>query len=375
MQAIGSPFLKNCSVALALFFGFFVAGISSYKDPVSGDSLGYVNDLKIEEADVFTFLWTTTFKIGFYPPAFVPLVMAFVVTSVETVGDIQASCEVSGLSITGPDAESRVQGGLLADGLNSILAVLMTSPPNTTFSQNNGVIALTRCASRAAGIACCMWLLLFGCFAKFGAVIASVPDCVLGGMTTFLFSNVMVSGISILSGAGGPGSGVSRRSRFIMAVALGVGLGVTAMPTWAEGGGVAAFHGANLKHTIGLWPARDVCEVFPTTTVEVSPATCVVSTYTSTTMSETDCAGVGGTFTAAVTEAVETKSCANKNGLCCLKYNYSKKMWRDTVIIMLKTPYCIGTLLALLLHLVLPLEEEAAEASQEPKAKDMEVVL
>lgn len=53
-----------------------------------------------------------------------------------------------------------VRWGLLADGLNSILAVLMTSPPNTTFSQNNGVIAIARCASRAAGIACCIWLIL-----------------------------------------------------------------------------------------------------------------------------------------------------------------------------------------------------------------------
>ncbi len=124
---------------------------------------------------------------GFYPPAFLPLVLGFVVTSVETVGDIQATCDVSGLPLEGPDADSRIQGGrgegecqamfgwryvkpfllelscrwgLLADGLNSILAVLMTSPPNTTFSQNNGVIAITRCASRAAGIACCIWLIL-----------------------------------------------------------------------------------------------------------------------------------------------------------------------------------------------------------------------
>lgn len=47
--------------------------------------------------------------------------------------------------------------------------------------RNNGVIAITRCASRAAGIACCIWLILFGCFEKFGACIASIPDCVLGG--------------------------------------------------------------------------------------------------------------------------------------------------------------------------------------------------
>ena len=92
---------------------------------------------------------TTTFNIGFYPPAFIPLLLGFVITAVETVGDIQArhlhhtlpyralsgqavlprleaSCDVSGLPIEGPDADSRIQGGLLADGVNSFLACLMT---------------------------------------------------------------------------------------------------------------------------------------------------------------------------------------------------------------------------------------------------------
>lgn len=355
-----SPFLKNCSVALALFFGYFVAGVSSYKDDATGDSLGYVNALRIEDADTFTFLWTTTFKIGFHAPAFLPLFMAFVVSSVETVGDIQASCDVSGLPVEGDDADSRIQGGVLADGVNSILAVLMTAPPNTTLSQNNGVIAITRCASRAAGIACCIWLIIFGCFAKFGAVIASIPDCVFGGMTTFLFANVLVSGISILCA----GRVISRRNRFILAVSMGVGLGVTAYPSWAEGGGVAGFAGGNLKHTTGLWPARDVCDVFPKEAVTVTPAQCVVGSFTSTTMTQADCTGVSGAWTQAVTEMRETKSCVGKNGLCCLKYNDSKKMWRDTVIIILKTPYCIGTFLALVLNLIIPSESEGDEVEE-----------
>jgi len=365
LQAIGSPFLKNCSIALALFFGFFCASVFSREDEATGASLAYVTNAKIEEADVFTFLWTTTFNLGFYPPAFIPLLISFVVTSVETVGDIQASCDVSGLPLEGPDADSRIQGGLLADGLNSLLACLMTTPPNTTFSQNNGVIAITRCASRAAGIACCIWLLIFGCFAKFGAALASIPDCVLGGMTTFLFSNVVVSGISIVGSTGK----MPRRSRFILAVSLGVGLGVTTMPSWAEAGGVAAFHGGNLKHNYGLWPASDVCEVFPTQDVEVTPAKCQVNTFISETMSKEDCAGVQGNFTPAEIESKETTTCANTNGKCCLKYNEGKKMWRDSLIIILKTPYCIGTLLALFLNLMLPAEDEDAEESSELKSE------
>jgi uracil-xanthine permease len=352
LQMFGSPFMKNCSVAFALLFGYFVAGVSSYTPEGATESLGFVNDKKVEDADVLTFIWATTFNLGFYPPAFIPLLISFVVTTVETIGDIQASCDVSGLPTEGEDADSRIQGGLLADGVNSVLAVLFTTPPNTTFSQNNGVIAITRCASRSAGIACGIWLILFGIFAKFGAFIASIPDCVLGGMTTFLFANVLVSGINILA----KGGVSSRRSRFIVALSLGIGMGVAAMPNWAEGGGLASYYGKNLQHTIGIWPARDVCEVFPKVSVTVTPASCTVGSFTSAAITTADCTGLGGTFTEEVTEMKETKSCDGKNGRCCLKYDNSKKMWRDSLIIILKTPYCIGTLLALFLNSILPYE-------------------
>ena len=83
----------------------------------------------------------------------------------------------------------RIQGGLLGDGLSSFVAALGTSLPNTTFSQNNGVISLTRCASRQAGLAAAGWLLLAGILAKIAAFFATIPDCVLGGMTTCALSS------------------------------------------------------------------------------------------------------------------------------------------------------------------------------------------
>lgn len=70
------------------------------------------------------------------------------------MGDITATCDVSQLEVQGDTFDSRIQGGLLADGFNSVLAALMTVTPMTTFAQNNGVIALTRCANRKAGYFC-----------------------------------------------------------------------------------------------------------------------------------------------------------------------------------------------------------------------------
>eukprot|EP01026_Neomeris_dumetosa_P027066 TRINITY_DN2202_c1_g1_i18.p1 TRINITY_DN2202_c1_g1~~TRINITY_DN2202_c1_g1_i18.p1 ORF type:complete len:568 (-),score=65.47 TRINITY_DN2202_c1_g1_i18:386-2089(-) len=231
IELFGSPFLRNIQVVLALLFGYFISAITTH----DGDR--YVTSTKIDNADAFTFLWTKTFPLGVYGPAIIPLVIGFVVTSVETIGDISATEEASCLEPKGLPHMARIKGGLLGDGLSSIFAALATTMPNTTFSQNNGVIALTRCASRMAGIWCGIWLILLGVLAKVGAVITTIPDCVLGGMTTFLFANVVVSGIKVLSM-----TKLDRRSRFILAVSLGLGIGVTIVPEWA---------------TNNLWPVED----------------------------------------------------------------------------------------------------------------------
>ena len=88
IELFGSTFMKNCNVVLALLFGYFVAGVSQYDD--DGVSLKYVTSTNIATADAITFLWTETFPLGFYAPAVVPMLVAYLVTTVETVGDISA---------------------------------------------------------------------------------------------------------------------------------------------------------------------------------------------------------------------------------------------------------------------------------------------
>jgi uric acid-xanthine permease len=165
------------------------------------------------------------------------MLAVFIITASEAVGDMTATCDVSQLEVQGTTFDSRIQGGLLADGLNSILAALMTVTPMTTFAQNNGVIALTRCANRKAGYFCwfvlleviCLvelwltethsfFLLVAGIFAKFAAAIVAIPAAVLGGMTTFLFASVAVSGLAIVTKVP-----MNRRNRFILTAALALG--------------------------------------------------------------------------------------------------------------------------------------------------------
>merc|ERR1719498_2346884 len=224
--------------------------IGGFTFATPGKAYGYWDDDLMKSAPSFTFLWFNEHSIplGFAPEYFLPILIGFFVSASETVGDIGMSCIASRIPTEGQDFNSRIQGGLLADGINSFLAALMTSPPNTTFSQNNGIIALTRCASRAAGFACAFWLIVFGVLGKLGGAFASIPICVLGGEVLQCFTMVFVSGMQMAT------KNKSRRNSFNLVIALSFGLGVAMMPTLFEGGGGKAFYAANLKFNTGFWP-------------------------------------------------------------------------------------------------------------------------
>ena len=220
IELFGSPFMTNCNVILALLFGYMIAGISTHK----GDS--YVDTSPITDAPALSFLWTETFPLGFYAPAVIPCLLASLVSTVETVADITATYESSKLDVDTEEYEQSLQGGLFSDAFNSVLAGLFTSMPNTTFSQNNGIIRVTKCASKRAGYACGAWLIVMGVLGKLGGVIASIPDAVLGGMTIFLFSQIFISGLTLASSL----DLESRRVKFILSMSMAIGVGVTVWP-------------------------------------------------------------------------------------------------------------------------------------------------
>ncbi|KAG2448887.1 hypothetical protein HYH02_006236 [Chlamydomonas schloesseri] len=229
LEIFGSPFMRNASVILALLFGYLIAAVTNYQGKK------YVITTKIDQAPGITFLWTTTFPLGFYPPAIIPLMIVFIITSIETVGDTSATMEASHMAVDTEDGTRRIKGAMLNDGISGIFSALATSLPLTTFAQNNGVIALTNVAARQAGFAAAFWLFLLGILGKVGAWITTIPECVLGGMTTFLFANVIASGIKIIVN----GDPLTRRSRFILACSLALAFGVELVPQWA---------------TLNLWP-------------------------------------------------------------------------------------------------------------------------
>lgn len=217
-ERFGAPIMKSTAVVVGLLVGCIIAAAT-----------GYFDKTDIDASPAVSFIWVHTFKLTVYGPIVLPLLAVYMVCAMEAIGDITATCDVSRLEVDGAMFDSRIQGGVLADGLNGMLAALCTITPMSTFAQNNGVIALTRCANRKAGYACCVWLLLMGIFAKFAAALVAIPSAVLGGMTTFLFSAVTVSGIRIISTMP-----FTRRNRFILTAGFTLGFGATMVPTWFD---------------------------------------------------------------------------------------------------------------------------------------------
>lgn len=214
----GSPIMKSCAVICGLLVGCIV-----------GAACGYFIHEGIDVAPAVTFVWVHTFKLNVYGPMVLPFLACYIVLMMEAIGDITASSDVSRLDISGPLYESRIQGGVLADGFNGILAGLMTLPPLSTFAQNNGVIAITKCAARTVGYWCCFFLVIMGVFSKFAAALVEIPSAILGGMTTFLFTSVAVSGLKIISTIP-----FTRRDRFVLTCSLMFGLGATLLGDWFD---------------------------------------------------------------------------------------------------------------------------------------------
>ena len=151
------------AVTFGLGAGYVVAGIA-----------GVVDFRPVREADWLLFPTPFHYGLSFDLRFLAPFAFSYFITTLESVGDITATSQVSGEPVSGPIYMQRVRGGVLADGLNSILAAVFNSLPNTTFAQNNGVIQLTGVASRVVGYATAVILMALGLMPKLGALL---PGC------------------------------------------------------------------------------------------------------------------------------------------------------------------------------------------------------
>jgi uracil-xanthine permease len=166
-EIFGSAFMKSASVFIGLIVGLVIAAAT-----------GYFNSSVIASAPAGNFIWMKTWPLAIRGQLVLPMIAAWTIIVAETIGNVTASADVSREPISGDAFMSRVQGGMLADAITATLAGLATVPPLTTFSQNSGVIALTRNASRKSGYMCAVILFFMGIIGKFGAIFVAAPPAV-----------------------------------------------------------------------------------------------------------------------------------------------------------------------------------------------------
>ena len=169
----------------------------------------------------------TIFKYGFRLDlgAVIGLGLIYLVTAVEAYGDITANSLISGEPVEGRVFLKRAQGGVLADGFNSLLAAVFNSFPNSIFAQNNGMIQLTGVASRYVGYFIAGALVLLGLFPVVGRVFSLIPAPVLGGATLLMFGTVAAAGIRIIAS-----TEITRKAVLVMAISFAMGLSVELVP-------------------------------------------------------------------------------------------------------------------------------------------------
>ncbi|ENM5790067.1 uracil-xanthine permease [Vibrio mimicus] len=209
-----NPYVRVASIVIAMLVGYVMAYL-----------MGMVNTDNLAETQIIALPIPMQYGLGFDWSLFIPLVLIFLITALEAIGDITATSEVSGEPVKGPVYMKRIKGGVLADGLNSALAAVFNSFPNSTFSQNNGVILLTGVASRYVGYFIAGMLVLLGLFPGVASFVQLIPEPVLGGATIVMFGTIAAAGVRIISRVD-----LDRRAILIMALSFSMGLGIAQKP-------------------------------------------------------------------------------------------------------------------------------------------------
>ena len=221
-------FLSSSSILVGIVAGYLAAIVMGFVLPTTGVTAEGVeftkawvlNWHKVAEASWFAIPKLVPVKIVFDLRAILPVMIMFIVTAVETVGDISGVME-GGMGREATDKE--LSGGIICDGLGSTVAACFGVLPNTSFSQNVGLVAMTKVVNRGALATGAIFLMLCGLIPKLGALISIMPQAVLGGAAVMMFSSIVVSGIQLITK-----EKMTPRTLTIVSVALGVGYGMGA---------------------------------------------------------------------------------------------------------------------------------------------------
>lgn len=212
-------YLKQLSVLAGLIVGYVVAIF-----------MGKVDLSMIMSGGIIALPHLLPIKPEFHAGAIMSACIIFMVSAAETIGDTSALVAGGlGRDITGEE----ISGSLACDGYGSFISGLFGCPPVTSFSQNVGLVAMTKVVNRFTIMTGAAAMILAGLFPPIGNFFASLPQSVLGGCTIMMFGTILTSGMQMIANCG-----FSQRNITIVAMALSIGIGFT---TTSESGIWAGF--------------------------------------------------------------------------------------------------------------------------------------
>ncbi len=226
--------LSSAAILFGILAGYVVAVIMTLVLPTVGinaDGAEYTYSWVVNFEQIKNAAWIAVpsfigfgaladMKIVFQANAIIPIGIMFIVTAIETVGDISA-CIEGGMNREATDSE--LSGGVICDGLGSSFAALFGVLPNTSFSQNVGLVSMTKVVNRFAISMGAIFLILCGFCPKIGAVMSVMPQSVLGGAAVMMFASILISGIQLITK-----EPIGSREITIISVAIGLGYGLGA---------------------------------------------------------------------------------------------------------------------------------------------------
>lgn len=209
-----NKYLRMGSIILGILIGY----VLSY-------FCGMVDFSNMPNYSLFNIPIPFKYDMSFNISSIIAFAIVYVITAIEAYGDITANSLISSQPVEGETFLKRAQGGILADGFNSLLAGALGSFPNSIFAQNNGMIQLTGVASRYVGYFIALFLVILGFFPIVGVVFSFMPEPVLGGATLLMFGTVASAGIKIIAS-----QQLDRKAILVIAISFSMGLGVELYP-------------------------------------------------------------------------------------------------------------------------------------------------
>lgn len=208
-------FAKSFYKQLSVLFGLIVGYVVAY-------FMGMVNMSKLAEVKLIAIPQLMPFTMEFHPDAIFAFFLIFLVSATETIGDTSA---MTAIGLCRDVKEKEISGSIVCDGLVSSLSSVFGCLPITSFSQNVGLIAMTKVVNRFAIMTGAVIMIMAGLFPALGVLLASLPEAVLGGCTLMMFGSIVVSGVQMIANCG-----YNTRNVTIASLALSIGIGFTQTP-------------------------------------------------------------------------------------------------------------------------------------------------